>query len=229
MRTGESPSSATRTLRDGLRSGQDDVSLTVRAERRKRGGTRTNMLVSAAEVMRERGAAGVTIDEVLNRSGAPRGSVYYHFPEGRNQILTEALRYAGDAITAKIDAAEVGAKVLLRNFVEYWKTLLADSDFTAGCPVVAAAIGSADDEPALKAEAGQLLERWRASLTRAFVTDGFEEADAASLAVTSIAALEGAVILCRSAQSTEPLREVYSQLEFLIKAREFVRRNGLPN
>ena len=51
------------------------------------------MLVSAAEVMRERGAAGVTIDEVLARSGAPRGSVYYHFPDGRNQILTEALRY----------------------------------------------------------------------------------------------------------------------------------------
>jgi AcrR family transcriptional regulator len=67
-----------------------------RGVRRKRGGTRNNMLVSAAEVMRERGAAGVTIDEVLARSGAPRGSVYYHFPEGRNQILTEALRYAGD-------------------------------------------------------------------------------------------------------------------------------------
>jgi TetR/AcrR family transcriptional regulator, lmrAB and yxaGH operons repressor len=38
------------------------------------------MLVSAAAVLRERGAAGVTIDAVLTRSGAPRGSVYYHFP-----------------------------------------------------------------------------------------------------------------------------------------------------
>ena len=65
--------------------------------RRKRGDTRTKMLISAAEVMRERGAAGVTIDEVLTRSGAPRGSVYHHFPDGRGQILAEALRYAGDA------------------------------------------------------------------------------------------------------------------------------------
>ena len=110
------------------------------------------MLVSAAEVMRERGAAGVTIDEVLARSGAPRGSVYYHFPDGRNQILTEALRYAGDAITATIDeAANRGAKYLLREFVKFWEHLLADSDFNAGCPVVAAAIGSADDEPQLTA------------------------------------------------------------------------------
>lgn len=188
------------------------------------------MLVSAAEVMRERGAAGVTIDEVLTRSGAPRGSVYYHFPEGRNQILTEALRYAGDAITATIDeTADRGAMVLLRDFVEFWQRLLTDSDFNAGCPVVAAAIGSADEEPQLTAEAGQIFDRWRAALTRAFVADGFPESDAASLAVMSIAALEGAVVLCRSTRCTDPLRDVHTQLEFLIKAREFVRRNGLPS
>ena len=125
---------------------QTTMSLATHA-RRKRGDTRTKMLISAAEVMRERGAAGVTIDEVLTRSGAPRGSVYYHFPDGRNQILAEALHYAGDAITADIDdAAGRGAKVLLRQFVEFWERVLADSDFNAGCPVVAAAIGSADDE-----------------------------------------------------------------------------------
>ena len=105
----------------------------------KRGDTRTKMLVSAAQVMRERGAAGVTIDEVLARSGAPRGSVYYHFPDGRNQILTEALRYSGDAITAMIDdAAGWGARALLREFVEFWVRQLSDANFTAGCPVVAA-------------------------------------------------------------------------------------------
>src|SRR5947209_18077124 len=107
--------------------------------------TRKKMLVSAAQVMRERGAAGVTIDEVLARSGAPRGSVYYHFPEGRNQILSEALRYSGDSITATIDAAaDHGARTLLREFIELWERLLTDGNFLAGCPVVAAAI-SADE------------------------------------------------------------------------------------
>jgi TetR/AcrR family transcriptional repressor of lmrAB and yxaGH operons len=197
--------------------------------RSKRGNTRTNMLISAAEVMRERGAAGVTIDEVLSRSGAPRGSVYYHFPDGRNQILAEALRYAGDAITADIDAAaERGAKVLVRQFVRFWERVLADSDFNAGCPVVAAAIGCADDEISLSAEASRIFAHWRTALTRAFVADGFLEQDADSLAVMSIAALEGAVVLCRSTRSTDPLRKVHDQLKFLVKAREFVLRNGLP-
>ncbi|MGB7142456.1 MAG: TetR/AcrR family transcriptional regulator [Mycobacterium sp.] len=188
------------------------------------------MLISAAEVMRERGAAGVTIDEVLTRSGAPRGSVYYHFPDGRNQILAEALQYAGDAITADIDdAAGRGAKVLLRQFVEFWQRVLAESDFNAGCPVVAAAIGSADDEVLLAAEAGRIFAHWRTALTWAFVADGFVESEADSLAVMSIAALEGAVVLCRSARSSDPLLKVYDQLEFLVKAREFIRRNGLPS
>ncbi|MCV7146813.1 TetR/AcrR family transcriptional regulator [Mycobacterium riyadhense] len=196
----------------------------------KRRGTRNKMLISAAEVMRERGAAGVTIDAVLARSGTPRGSVYYHFPDGRSQILTEALRYAGDSITATIDAAvDRGARVLLREYVEFWERLLTECDFSAGCPVVAAAIGSADDEVELSAEAGVILDRWCTSLTRAFIADGFDESDAASLAVMSISALEGAIVLCRSTRSAVPLRQVGDQLEFLIKAREFVRRNGLPD
>ncbi|WP_099223698.1 TetR/AcrR family transcriptional regulator [Mycobacterium persicum] len=194
---------------------------------KKRGGTRDKMVISAAQVLRERGAAGVTIDSVLARSGAPRGSVYHHFPDGRSQILTEALRYAGDSITAVIDdAADRGARVLLREFVDFWEHLLTEGGFTAGCPVAAAALGSADDEVQLSVEAGAILNRWCAALTQAFVAEGFGEPDAASLAVTSVAALEGAIMLCRSTGSVEPLRQVGDQIEFLVTAREFVRRNA---
>jgi TetR/AcrR family transcriptional regulator, lmrAB and yxaGH operons repressor len=196
----------------------------------KRGSTRRKMLLSAAEVLRERGAAGVTIDEVLTRSGAPRGSVYYHFPDGRNQLLTEALRFAGDAITSVIDhTADRGCIALVRGFVAFWERSLADSDFNAGCPVVAAAIGSADDDPALTAIAGEIFARWGDALARTFIADGFDQSEARSLAVTCISALEGAVVLCRSTRNAGPLRDVADQIEFLIKSREFVRRNGLPS
>jgi TetR/AcrR family transcriptional repressor of lmrAB and yxaGH operons len=195
----------------------------------KRGATRNRMLLSAAEVLRERGAAGVTIDEVLARSGAPRGSVYYHFPDGRNQLIAEALRFAGDSITAVIDeAVGQGGVSLVRKFVQFWERTLTDSDFSAGCPVVAAAIGSAEDDPALTGVAGDIFKRWCAALAHAFVVDGFDQTDAGSLAVTCIASLEGAVVLCRSIRSADPLRDVAQQIEFLIKSREFVRLYGLP-
>ncbi len=187
------------------------------------------MLIAATEVMRERGAAGVTIDEVLARSGAPRGSVYYHFPEGRNQILAEALVWAGDAIADSIDAAaQKGALPLVRGFTAFWERTLQESDFGAGCPVVAAAIGCANDEAGLARIASDIFARWRDALTRAFVADGFDATEAESLAVTCIASLEGAVVLCRSIRNADPLSQVASQMEFLIKSREFVRRNGLP-
>jgi len=188
------------------------------------------MLVSAAELLRERGAAGVTIDEVLGRSGAPRGSVYHHFPEGRNQILREALEYAGDEITAAIhEAAGESAAVLLRRFVQVWEESLTESNFTAGCPVLAAAIGSGDDEQQqLTSVAGDIFTRWRAASKQAFMRDGFEAPEAAALADTTIAALEGAVVLCRSSRSLEPLHDVAKQMEFLIKAREFVAKFGVP-
>jgi TetR/AcrR family transcriptional repressor of lmrAB and yxaGH operons len=187
------------------------------------------MLISAAEVLRERGAAGVTIDEVLARSGAPRGSVYHHFPNGRTQLLLEALEYAGEEITGVIDeAAAEGGMSLVRRFVAFWEELLFESDFVAGCPVVAAAIGSPDEQPGLTSIAGNIFRRWRDALTRAFVSDGFDEPSAASLAVTCIAAMEGAVVLSRSTRTVGPLREVADQVEFLIRSRDFIRRYGFP-
>ena len=197
--------------------------------RRPRGETRTKMLVSAVEVLRERGAAGVTIDEVLARSGAPRGSVYHHFPGGRTQILREALNFAGDEITASIDeAAGESATVLLRRFVQLWEDALTESDYTAGCPVLAAAVGSGEDEQQLTAVAADIFSRWREASKQAYVRDGFEPAEATSLADTTIAAMEGAAVLCRSVRSLEPLYDVAHQLEFLIKAKEFVTKFGVP-
>ena len=196
---------------------------------RKRGSTRRAMLVTAVDVLRERGAAGVTIDEVLTRSGAPRGSVYYHFPQGRSQLLTEALNYAGDSITQVIDAAaERGGMALVGQFVAFWERALIGSAYTAGCPVMAAAISTTEDDSILATAAGEIFARWRDALSQTFRTDGFEAADAASLAVMCIASLEGAVVLCRSAGNAEPLHQVGQQLEFLIKSREFVRVYGVP-
>lgn len=202
---------------------------TAAKPRNKRGSTRARMLGSAVEVLRERGAAGVTIDEVLTRSGAPRGSVYHHFPGGRRQILTEALQFAANTIGGIIGAeSSDSAWDLVHRFIEFWERVLTGSDFTAGCPVVAVAIATPDEEPELAAAAAAIFDRWRAALTAAFTADGFDESDASSLAVMCIATLEGAVVLCRSSRSVAPLHDVARQLEFLIKSREFVRRNGVP-
>jgi len=193
------------------------------ARRRARGSTRTTMLRSAADLLRERGAAGVTIDAVLARSGSPRGSVYHHFPEGRSQLLREALEFAGNQITEAIEQAAGGdGTALLRQFTAMWREALLSSDYTAGSPVLAAAVGSGQDEQQLTSVAADIFRRWRDASIDAFVREGFDRAGATALAHTTISALEGAVVLCRSTRSLEPLDDVARQMEFLIKARQFV-------
>jgi TetR/AcrR family transcriptional regulator, lmrAB and yxaGH operons repressor len=202
---------------------------TALRQRHKRGATKRRMLLSAAEVLRERGAAGVTIDEVLSRSGAPRGSVYHHFPGGRNQILLEALGFAGDSMTAAIDeAAAEGPMALLHEFVELWEDVLQESDFAAGCPVAAAAISTCDGDPRLSVDAARIFQHWQEALVRAFGADGFDDHEARALATTMLAATEGAVILCRSLRSAQPLRDVAENIEFLVNGKKFVSRYGKP-
>lgn len=179
--------------------------------------TRQKMLGSAIELLRERGAAGVTVDAVLARSSAPRGSVYHHFPGGRAQIMTESLTLAGDTISALIaEAAKRGAAGVLAGIAEFWTAILLTSDFEAGCPVVSVAVGGSPEDRHLQPEVANILQRWHATLTVAITAEGVAPARAERLATMAIASVEGAVILCRVNRSTTALDEVVEELRILL-------------
>ena len=98
---------------------------------------RERMVVSAALLIRERGAHPTAIADVLEHSGAPRGSAYHYFPGGRTQLLCEAIDYAGEYIAAKIGQGRDPVwKRSTASSTDYRKQLLR-TDFRAGCPVVA--------------------------------------------------------------------------------------------
>ncbi|MFJ2667730.1 TetR/AcrR family transcriptional regulator [Nocardia fluminea] len=179
--------------------------------------TRQKMLGSAIELLRERGAAGVTVDAVLARSSAPRGSVYHHFPGGRAQIMTESLTLAGDTISALIaEAAKRGAAGVLAGIAEFWTAILLTSDFEAGCPVVSVAVGGAPEDRHLQHEVANILLRWHKTLAVAITEEGVAPARAERLATMAIASVEGAVILCRVNRSTTALDEVVEELRILL-------------
>src|SRR5512139_1755006 len=108
-------------------------------------GHRERMVVSAALLIRERGAHPTTIADVLAHSGAPRGSAYHYFPGGRTQLLCEAIDYAGQHIASRIKEAADAAGLLDRLIADYRQQLIA-SDYRAGCPVVAVTVESGDDD-----------------------------------------------------------------------------------
>jgi len=171
------------------------------------------MITSTALLIREHGARATSLDAVLAHSGAPRGSVYHHFPGGRAQLLREATDYAGEYVARRLERAsdEHPLAALDALFDDYEANLL-NTDFRAGCPVVAVAIESPEEGPDLRDRALAAFERWRRALARAFESSGIRAVRADELAMHAIAAFEGAIILSRAYRDVEPLKRVRREL-----------------
>ncbi|MGW1776564.1 TetR/AcrR family transcriptional regulator [Streptomyces sp. NPDC002104] len=177
------------------------------------------MVLSAAALLPEYGASGTSIDRVLAHSGAPRGSVYHHFPGGRTQLIDEAVSLAGDFIAGLIDAmTRAGDPVAAVDaFFVLWRDRLVDSDFRAGCPIVAVAVETNDDAPQLVRSAAAVFARWRDALAALFVRHGLPEERSRTLGSLIIAAAEGAVIMCRAERSTEPIEAAAAEIHELLR------------
>ncbi|ETW24779.1 TetR/AcrR family transcriptional regulator [Mycobacterium gastri] len=183
---------------------------------------RERMVVSAALLIRERGARATAISDVLQHSGAPRGSAYHYFPGGRTQLLCEAVDYAGEHIAAIITEPR-GSLGLLDTLIGWYREQLLASDFRAGCPIAAVAVEAgegADSErmaPVIE-HAAAVFDRWSDLVAQRFVSDGIPAARADELAMHSVSALEGALLLARVRRDLTPLESVHRQLHRLLLA-----------
>jgi AcrR family transcriptional regulator len=180
---------------------------------------RERMVVSAALLIRERGAHATAISDVLEHSGAPRGSAYHYFPGGRTQLLCEAVDYAGEHVAAIIAEAESGPE-LMNTLIDKYRRQLLDSDFRAGCPVVAVSVEAGEEErmaPVVE-RAASVFDRWTDLIAQRFIADGIPRERARDLAMLATTALEGAIVLARVRRDLTPLDVVHRQLRDLLSA-----------
>jgi AcrR family transcriptional regulator len=184
-------------------------------------GPRERMVVSAALLIRERGAHPTAIADVLEHSGAPRGSAYHYFPGGRTQLLCEAIDYAGEHVAARIEKAVRGLDAL-DILVESYREQLIQTDYRAGCPVVAVAVEAGDpdkrDTTPVIERAAAAFARWTDAIARRFVSDGMAASRAEELAMLVTTAIEGAIVVARASRDLKPLDLVHRQLRALMQA-----------
>ncbi|MEU6560331.1 TetR/AcrR family transcriptional regulator [Nocardia nova] len=180
-------------------------------------GARDRLITSAVELLSSHGVAGTGIAQLLDRSGISRRSVYLNFPGGKSELVAEATRAAGVGYSALLRslAADADIASCVRAFPDIWRERLASSHFTAGCPIVAAALGRAEAPDAAEA-AGAIFTEWEGIVTERLVAEKVEPDLALSLATTVVAALEGAVILALATGSLDPLERVGAQMSDLI-------------
>lgn len=192
-------------------------------------GPRDRMVVSAALLIRERGAHATAISDVLEHSGAPRGSAYHYFPGGRTQLLCEAVDYAGDHVAAIIADAASGLD-LIDTLIDKFRQQLLDSDFRAGCPIVAVSVEAGEQDAERMApvveRAAAAFDRWTDLIAQRFIADGIARERAGELAVLAITALEGAILLVRVRRDLMPLDVVRRQVRELLLATSSYRVTG---
>src|ERR1700761_1080923 len=183
---------------------------------------RERMVVSDALLIRERGAHATAISDVLEHSGAPRGSAYHYFPGGRTQLLCEAVDYAGEHVGAIITEAEGGLE-LLDTLIDKYRRQLLDSDFRAGCPIAAVSVEAGEERDRermapVTARAAAVFDRWTELIAQRLLSDGIPPDQAGELAVLATSAIEGALLLARVRRDLAPLDLVHRQLRNSLQA-----------
>jgi len=184
---------------------------------RNRTVARDRLIAGAVELMQRNGVAGTGIASLLEYSGVSRRSVYLNFPSGKSELIAAATRTAGQAYSALIRTVLAGADLAscVAAFPGLWRETIIGSDFTAGCAIVAAALGRHEAPEAADA-AGEIFTEWEAIVTEHLLAEHVEPALARSLATTIIAAVEGAVVMSLATQSVAPLERVAAQLSALV-------------
>ena len=170
------------------------------------------MVEGTVRLLATRGVEGTSFADVLAATGSPRGSVYHHFPGGKPELLHAALDLASEHGLAAMEATRgEPTVVVVQRFLSLWRQLLERSRLTAGCAVVAVTVAAGDDN--LLDHAGTIFRAWTDLLTELCAAGGLDTERARRLAVTVIAATEGAVALCRAERSLEPFEDVATVLE----------------
>ncbi|MDX3130070.1 TetR/AcrR family transcriptional regulator [Streptomyces europaeiscabiei] len=180
-------------------------------------GPRQRMVFSAAQLIRRDGVASTGMREVAARAGAPRGSLQHYFPGGKEQLVNEAVgwagRYAGDRVARFLAALpEPTPGGLFTEMVRQWTDEYEAVGFAGGCPVAAATVDCAESTVSTREAAAAAFATWTEPVARALTDMGVPEQRAEALATLMISTLEGAILIARAEQDVNALTTAAREL-----------------
>jgi len=189
--------------------------------------SRASMVRSAASLIRSRGVSASSLADVLADSKAPRGSIYHHFPEGKRQLAEDAIQWTSERVLAHLRAASpTSPSDVLERFIDLWRQVVVSSGGSAGCVVAGVAIDTVAGETGLMEVVRAAFRSWAALLAEQLEAAGVPSHRATPIAVTTLAGMEGALILCRAERNVKPLDAVAQELMRLLPPKGLAKRKG---
>lgn len=170
---------------------------------------RARFVDTAASLFRRHGYHGVGLTRIISVSGAPKGSFYHHFPQGKEELAEHTVRHAGAAVARAIDEAfgeaasfAEGAAALAERLAGWFEA----SGWSDGCPITSIVLDTTPASERILRATQEVFEDWLARATRHAERLGGQE-DARAKATRLLVALEGAWIVARVLRSREPFRQ----------------------
>lgn len=182
--------------------------------------TRTRMIEATARLLRQRGYHGTSLNDILGASGAPRGSLYFHFPGGKDQLVIEVTRASVADVTERLGAAlleESDPAVAVHHIYQSVARMLEENEFSLGCPVAPVVLDAPNDVPDLVEICRSAFEQWIGLLRQAFVRAGVPERRAQALALLVESSLEGLMVIARATRDRTPVNTVADEVAALVE------------
>ena len=175
---------------------------------------------ASTDILARRGYNGMGLKALSDAAGLPYGSIYHHFPGGKEEIAAAAITGTGEAVGLLLDDlfARRPPDQAVEAMFRYMARRLAESDWAAGCPVGTPALDGAADSAAVRAACDAALARMVAAVAAALVAAGAPPDEADATATTVVAAYEGATLLARVRRSDVPLRAVGGAMAALVRS-----------
>jgi TetR/AcrR family transcriptional repressor of lmrAB and yxaGH operons len=181
----------------------------------KSSSSRDTFVRATARLLRRQGYAATGLNEIVADSGAPRGSLYFHFPGGKQELATIAMERAGAQLAASMNAllgASADLGEALAHLIDALASGLEGSGYADGCPIATVALEAACDCEPIREAAVVAFDSWLAALRARLLAAGMDREAAARRATLVLAAIEGALILARARRSVQPLIDVRDEL-----------------
>jgi TetR/AcrR family transcriptional repressor of lmrAB and yxaGH operons len=181
----------------------------------RRTDTRRRMLETAADLFHRQGYHATGLNQLVSAGGAPKGSVYFHFPGGKEQLAAEALAVSGaricDLLRRLLDEApDPGAAVAA--IIAALSSSLAESDFERGCPIATVALDAGTESEPIRSACAGGYASWHQIIADYLTGHGAGEAGASSLATVALSAIQGALLLAKLNRDLAPLHTVGEHL-----------------
>ena len=163
-------------------------------------GTRRRMVEAAAGLLRDGGLEAANFSDVLARSGAARGAIYHHFPQGKSELTRAAVSWTGDRVRANLESlhGDTPSQVVTA-FLEAIRPVVGEASGGTSCAVAAVVLEAGQRDASLTETAHAALRSWVDALEASLVSAGAAPVAAHQVAVLLITFLEGTQVLCRAA------------------------------